>query len=118
MDVDILCSEEKLCLLSSEEEVRKLLTKYKNIFSISNSHIGRTTLPVFDLSSQNLESIADSLRRVPLQKQAIHRELLEKYEELGLIGKIDSPFPAPTVLVAKKNVSDSAEFTDRYSVSY
>ena len=57
--------------------------------------------------------IANPLRRVPIHKQKIVRKLLQKYEELGLIEKIDSPFRASTVLVAKKNVAEGADVTDQ-----
>ena len=69
---------------------------------------------MFDLPTDDIKPIADPLRRVPLQKVEIVKELLDKYEELGLVKKSDSPFRAPTVLVAKKNVADSAGVTDRY----
>ena len=62
--IQFLCSDKKLRHLEIEErmEVRNLLTKYKHIFSVSNSHIGRTSLTVFDLPTDNLEPIADPLR--------------------------------------------------------
>lgn len=114
--IDYLCSDGELGHLTKEErsEVRKLLSKYRHILTVSSSHIGRTWLTVFDLPTDDIRPIADPLRRVPLQKVAIVKDLLEKYEELGLIEQTDSPFRAPTVLVEKKNVADSAGITDKY----
>ena len=115
--IDYMCSEEKLGHLTKDEKVavRELLSKYRKIFTVSSSHIGRTWLTVFDLpATDNIQPIADPLRRVPLQKVAIVKELLEKYEELGLIRQTDSPFRAPTVLVEKKNAADSEDITDKY----
>ena len=43
-------------------------------------------------------------------------DLLKKYEDLGLIGRIDSPFRAPTVLVEKKTPGHSDDVTDRYRI--
>ena len=114
--IDYLCSDDKLGHLSESKRiaVRGLLNKYRHIFSVSNSHIGRTSLTLFDLATDHIQPIADPLRRVPLQKVAIVKELLQKYKDLGLIEETDSPFRAPTVLVSKKNVADSADITDKY----
>ena len=49
-----------------------------------------------------------------MHKQCIVKELLHKYENLGLIEKTNSPFRASTVLIEKNNVADSADITDRY----
>ena len=114
--VEFLCSDEKLAHLTvaQRKEARRILDKYRDILSVSNSHIGRTWLTEFDLPTDEIPPVADPLRRVPLQKVRIVKELLEKYENLGLVEETDSPFRAPTVLVEKKNVSDSADITDRY----
>ena len=111
--IDYLCSDDKLGHLSESKRIaaRGLLNKYRHIFSVSNSHIGRTSLTLFDLATDHIQPIADPLRRVPLQKVAIVKELLQKYKDLGLIEETDSPFRAPTVLVSKKNVADSADIT-------
>ena len=84
------------------------------IYSLSNSHIGRTWLTEFDLPVDEIHPIADPLRRVPLQKVNIVKQLLDKYEDLGLVERTDSPFRAPTVLVEKKNVAEGADVTDKY----
>ena len=49
-----------------------------------------------------------------MHKEEIVRKILKKYEKLGLIEKVDSPFRASTVLVEKKNVTDSADVTNKY----
>ena len=54
------------------------------------------------------------IRRIPLHKEHIVKELIKRYEELGLIEQKDSPFRAATVLVEKKNVGGSNEITDSY----
>ena len=102
--IDFLCSNEKLGHLTEGErcKVKNLLSKYKHIFSLSNSHIGRTSINEFDIHTDDLYPVADSLRCVPLHKEGIVKELLQKYENLDLIEKMDSPFRASTVLIAKK----------------
>ena len=54
------------------------------------------------------------LPRVPLHQQSIVKELLQHYKDHGLIEHIDSPYRDVTVLVAKKNVSNSCNVTDRF----
>ena len=49
-----------------------------------------------------------------MHKEHIVKELLHKYENLGLIEKTDTLFQASTVLIEKKNAADSADITDRY----
>ena len=111
-----MCSKERLVHLSDIEvqEVKSLLTEFKDIFSVSNDNIGCTSLHMFDINTNNLQPIADLLRRVPLHKECIVKELLCKYDNLGLIEKTDFPFRASTVLIEKKNVTDSADITDKY----
>ena len=111
-----MCSKERLAhLLDIEaQEVKCLVTEFKDIFSVSNDNIGRTSLHMFDINTNNLQPVVDPLRRVPLHKERIVTELLRKYENLSLIEKTDSPFRASTVLIEKRNVTDSADITDRY----
>lgn len=114
--IDILCSPERFDHLSVSEqkEARELLTEFRDIFSVSNDVVGRATHCEFDINTNQVPPISTPLRRVPLHKEKIVRELLENYKKLGLISKIDSPFRAPTVLVQKKNVSESPNVTDQY----
>ena len=71
--IDFLCSDKKLGYLTQEQryQVRTLLSKYRGIFSMSNAHIGKTTVNNFDICTDNLYPVADSLRRVPLHKEII-----------------------------------------------
>ena len=111
-----MCSKERLAHLSDIEaqEVKSLLTEFKDIFSVSNDNIVCTSSHMFDINTNNLQPIVDPLCRVPLHKECIVKELLCKHENLGLIEKTDSWFQASTVLIEKKNVADSADITDRY----
>ena len=114
--IDILCSPERFGHLSASEknEARELLTEFRDIFSVSNDVVGRAKHCEFDINTSQIPPISTPLRRVPLHKETIVRDLLENYQKLGLISKIDSPFRAPTVLVQKKNVSESSNVTDQY----
>ena len=104
--IDFLCSDEKLGHLVHEPRYQ--------VRTVSNAHIGKTTVNEFDICTVNLHPVADLLRRVPLHKETVVKKHLEKYEGLALIEKTDSPFRASTVLVAKKNVADSVDLIDKY----
>ena len=54
------------------------------------------------------------LHRVSLHHFEIVKQLIAKYEALGLVEPIDSPFRASTVLVKKKNFANSEDVTDQY----
>lgn len=112
--IDILCAQIKDLSKSEMVEVRKLLTKYKDLFSVSNDRIGETNITEFDIDVDKIPIVATPLRRVPLHHYDIIKELIAKYKDLGLIERIDSPFRASTVLVTKKNVSDAGDITDQY----
>ena len=111
-----MCKRENYKHLSDEEflEVKSLLIEFKDLFSVSNTTIGRTNNSEFHINTDNIHPISTPLRRVPLHKEPIVKELLEHYEKLGIIELIDSPLRASTVLVEKKNVGNSAEITDKY----
>ena len=59
-----------------------------------------------------MSPVAIPIRRIPLHKEHIAKELIDRYLELGLIEEIDSPFRAAMVLVKKKSVGDTV--TDQY----
>ena len=112
--VDILCNRNKFEHLSETEynQMRSLVTEFKDIFTISSETIGRANNSSFDIDTDNMEPVAIPLRRIPLHKQQIVKQLIDRYKELGLIEEIDSPFRAAMVLVEKKNVG--GDITDRY----
>ena len=93
---------------------REVLLKHKHIFSISNDKIGSTTRSTFDVDTSQITPVSVPLRRVPIHHRDIVQQLIERYEKLGLIEPIDSPFRASTVLVRKKNISLSPDVTDKY----
>ena len=96
------------------KQATQLLTEFRDVFSLSNSKIGRANVPPFDVQLEHSRPISTPLRRVPLHQQSIVKELLNHYQDLGLIELIDSSYLAATVLVEKKNVAHSAHITDRY----
>eukprot|EP00794_Sanderia_malayensis_P017141 gene17141-18861_t len=95
-------------------QATQLLTEFRDVFSLSNSKIGRANVPPFDVQLEHTTPNSTPLHRVPLHQQPIVKELLNHYQDLGLIEHIDSPYRAATLLVEKKNVANSAHVTDRY----
>ena len=71
-------------------------------------------MTLFDIDLDRIPVVATPLRRVPLHHYDIIKQLISKYMQLGLLEKIDSPFRASTVLVAKKNASKASDVTDQY----
>ena len=102
--------------LSKEQfkEAKEILENCRDVFTISNTKIGRTNCMNFDINTDPMSPISTPLCRVPLHQQEIVKELLDHYYKLGLIEPIDSPFRAATVLIQKKNVAASSHVTDKY----
>ncbi len=115
--VKFLCNRTKLNHLSEHQydQVRRLVSEYKDIFTISSEIMGRANNGVFDIDTSNMTPIAIPVRRTPLHKEQIVKELIDRYRELGLIEEVDSPFRAAMVLVKKKAVGDTV--TDRYRLA-
>ena len=88
---------------------KTLLAEFSDIFSLSNTKIGKAKVTKFDFDLVHSTPISMPLRRVPLHQQSIVKELLQHYKDYGLIEHIDFPYRAATVLVAKKNVSNSSK---------
>ena len=114
--IDMLCRKMTDLSPNEKERARILLTEYRDVFSVSNEKIGCTNLAEFDIDTRNMEQVALPLRRVPIYHREIVQKLIDQYESLGLIEPIDSPFRASTVLVKKKNVSNSEEVSDQYRI--
>ena len=112
--VTILASQMTHLPPSQFHEAKTLLTEFSDIFSLSNTKIGKATVTEFDFDLAHSTPISMPLRRVPLHQQTVVKELLQHYKDHDLIEHIDSPYRAATVLVAKKNVSNSCDVTDRF----
>ena len=112
--IDFLCN--KITDLSEKEmeEVREFLRGYEDILTVSNTNIGHTNIHAFDIDDEQLDPVTVPLRRVPIHHRDIVQMLINKYEQLHLLEPIESPFRAATVLIAKKNLPDSEDVTDKY----
>ena len=112
--IDILCSKMKHLDPVSLKEARKFLEGYSDLFTVSSTNIGQTNVQQFEIDDNNLRPVTVPLRRVPIHHKEIVEQLIARYEQLNLLEPIDSPFRASTVLVAKKNPSNSPDVTDQY----
>ena len=110
----MLCSHMKHLPCDQFLKAKQVLSDFKDVFSVSNTQIGRTNISSFNVELEHSHPISMPLRRVPLHQQDIVCSLLQQYKDLGLIEHIDSPYRAATVLVEKKNVSNSSHLTDKY----
>ena len=111
-DIDVvtyLCERNKYEHLSDEQydQVKRLITEFQDVFTISSETMGRANNNYFDIDTTNISPIAVPIRRVPLHKEQVVKDLIDRYLELGIIEEVDSPFRAPMVLVEKKNVGAS-----------
>ena len=96
------------------KEATMILESYRDVFTIGNAKIGCTNITEFDINTDSMSPISAPLQWVPIHQQEIVKELLEHYQQLGLIEPYDSPYRAATVLVKKKNVAESQHVTDQY----
>ena len=115
--VEYLCDRSKYPHLSEEQydQVKQLVTEFRDVFTISSETMGCANNNYFHIDITNISPIAVPIRRVPLHKEGVVRDLIDRYLELGIIEEVDSPFRAPMVLVEKKNVGESV--TDRYRLA-
>ena len=114
--IDIMMNRKDVSHLSDTQyaKAREVLSEFRDLFSVSNERIGSATECSFHVDP-SLPPVSVPLRRVPMHKEHIVRELLNAYKHLGLIEQIDSPFRAATVLVEKKNPK-SSNILDRYRI--
>ena len=115
--VEHLCDRSKYLHLSEEQydQVKRLVTEFRDVFTISSETMGCANNNYFHIDTTNISPIAVPIRRVPLHKEKVVKDLIDRYLELGIIEEVDSPFRAPSVLVEKKNVGESV--TDRYRLA-
>ena len=112
--IHVLTSKMQHLSHPQQQQATQLLTEFQDVFSLSNSKIGRANVTPFDVQLVHSTPISTPLRRVPRHQQPIVKELLKHYQELGFIEHIDSPYRAATLLVQKKNIANSAHVTDRF----
>ena len=109
-----LTSQMTHLLPSQFHAAKTLLAAFSDIFSLSNTKNGEAKVTEFDFDLIHSTPISMPLWCVPLHQQSIVKELLQHFKDHGLITHIDSPYRVATVIVAKKNLSNSSNVTDRH----
>ena len=116
--LDMLCSHMQHLPCDQFLKAKQVLSDFK-MFSLFQ--ILRLDVPIFQALMLNLNTAiqfqchsGESPPPPPPHQQDNVHSLLQQYKDLGLIEHIDSPYHAATVLVEKKNVSNSSHLTDKY----
>ena len=63
--LDLLCSDMQHLPCDRFFEAKQVLSDFKDVFSVSNSQIGRTSISSFDVELEHNHPISMPLRRVP-----------------------------------------------------
>ncbi|KAL9967719.1 hypothetical protein ACROYT_G026008 [Oculina patagonica] len=100
--------------LTEEESkaVTELLHQYKDVFSLSEQDLGRTTLIRHHIDTGNARPIKQQPRRTSPSKHAEIERQEENLLQRGIVKKSNSPWSSPVVLVTKKDGSQ------RFCVDY
>ena len=97
--------ESLLETLTSEQVnlVEKLLLKWKDVFSLHDLDLGKTSLTKHHINLSDPTPFKERHRRIPPAMVQSVREHLKEMLDLGVIRPSNSPFASNVVLVKKKN---------------
>jgi hypothetical protein len=84
---------------------KELLLRHRDVFSLNEDDIGRTTLVKHSIDTGNAPPIRQAPRRLPLAKQQTVREKIDEMRRQGIIEPASGPWASPIVLVSKKDGS-------------
>ncbi len=87
------------------EELKKLLRKYKDVFSKSDNDYGYTEAVMHDITTGDAPPIKQRHRRVPPQVFQEFRKHVQDLVCRGILKKSSSPWASPAVIVKKKDGS-------------
>ncbi|GBM14975.1 hypothetical protein AVEN_62180-1, partial [Araneus ventricosus] len=92
--------------------VREFLQEFQNLFSSSDSDVGRCSMTQHRIKTGNHPSLKQYPRRLSLAKKEEAECLVKKMIDNGIIEESSGPSVSPIVLVKKKNG------LTRFSVDY
>ena len=97
--------ESLLETLTSEQMnlVEKLLLKWKDVFSLHDLNLGKTSLTKHHINLSDPTPFKERHRRIPPAMVLSVREHLKEMLDLGVIRPSNSPFASNVVLVKKKD---------------
>ncbi len=98
--------------LQQREELAAAIHEYRDVFSSGPTDMGRTGLVKHTIDTGDQRPILLPPRRLPITKQEIEREEVQKMLDHGVIELCQSSWASPMVLVTKK------DGTTRFCVDY
>jgi hypothetical protein len=87
------------------ENLRKLIYRFKHIFTLKGQALGRTDIVLHDIDTGDSRPIRNRVRNTPIHLRADALKEEHKMKDLGVIEPSDSPWASPVVLVRKKDGS-------------
>ncbi|GBM18800.1 Retrovirus-related Pol polyprotein from transposon 297 [Araneus ventricosus] len=85
--------------------VKELLQEFQNLFSASDSDVGRCNMTQHRINTGNNPPIKQYPRRLPLAKKEETERLVKEMMDNGIIEESSGPWASPIVLVKKKDES-------------
>jgi hypothetical protein len=85
--------------------VRKLVCKYKSLFSWNNTDIGKAVGIKHTIDTGNSPPLSQPMRRIPIHQQEEVDTQVKQMLEMGVIEPSMSPWNCPVVLVEKRDGS-------------
>ncbi|GBM29207.1 hypothetical protein AVEN_27816-1 [Araneus ventricosus] len=82
--------------------VKELLQEFQNLFSASDSDVGRCNMTQHRINTGNHPPIGQYPRRLPLAKKEEAERLVKEMVDNGMIKESSGPWASPIVLVKKK----------------
>ncbi|GBN45947.1 Retrovirus-related Pol polyprotein from transposon 297 [Araneus ventricosus] len=92
--------------------VKELLQEFQNLFSTSDSDVGRCNMTQHRINTGNHPPIKQYPRRLPLAKKEEAERLVKEMVDNGIIEESSGPWASPIVLVKKK------DWSTRFCVDY
>ncbi|GBN11740.1 Transposon Ty3-I Gag-Pol polyprotein [Araneus ventricosus] len=98
---------ENLERLNEEQRtaVKELLQEFQNLFSTSDSDVGRCNMTQHRINTGNHPPIKQYPRRLPLAKKEEAERLVKEMVDNGIIEESSGPWASPLMLVKKKDGS-------------
>ena len=98
-----LCRIDKNDHLNDQEkqQVKDLITKYNNVFSVSPTDIGLTNVYCHDIILKDQRIVREPVRQIPEAAFGKLKTMIEQLLEAGVIEPSDSPYNSPVLMIKK-----------------